>query len=111
MWLINLNFGGSVKKINILSKSPQFLEFIKKMDSILSKTQHLTADGKEMDPDDQHFKHQRKRLATVRLEFEWSHPVYPINEFVASDLVYSEIAAIAEEEDKKAAFYDEGDHV
>jgi hypothetical protein len=47
----------------------------------------------------------------VRLEFEWSHPVYPINEFVASDLVYSEIAAIQDEEDKKAAFYDEGDHV
>lgn len=101
-----MNFGGSVQKINIYSKSPEFIEFIKKMDSILSKTQHLTPNGKGMDVEDQHFKDQRTRLATVRLEFEWSHPVYPINEYVASDLVYSEIAAIQDEEDKKASVVD-----
>ena len=101
-----MNFGGSVQKINIYSKSPEFLEFIKKMDSILSKTQHLTPNGKGMDVEDQHFKDQRTRLATVRLEFEWSHPVYPINEHVASDLVYSEIAAIQDEEDKRASVVD-----
>ena len=95
-----------MQKINIYSKSPEFLEFIKKMDSILSKTQHLTPNGKGMDVEDQHFKDQRKRLATVRLEFEWSHPVYPINEYVASDLVYSEIAAIQDEEDKRASVVD-----
>ena len=101
-----MNFGGSVPKINIYSKSPEFLEFIQKMDSILSKTQHLTPNGKGMDVEDQHFKDQRTRLATVRLEFEWSHPVYPINEYVASDLVYSEIAAIQDEEDKRASVVD-----
>jgi len=95
-----------VQKINIYSKSPEFVEFIKKMDSILSKTQHLTPNGKGMDVEDQHFKDQRTRLATVRLEFEWSHPVYPINEYVASDLVYSEIAAIQDEEDKRASVVD-----
>ena len=95
-----------MQKINIYSKSPEFIEFIKKMDSILSKTQHLTPNGKGMDVEDQHFKDQRTRLATVRLEFEWSHPVYPINEYVASDLVYSEIAAIQDEEDKKASVVD-----
>ena len=95
-----------MQKINIYSKSPEFLEFIKKMDSILSKTQHLTPNGKGMDVEDQHFKDQRTRLATVRLEFEWSHPVYPINEYVASDLVYSEIAAIQDEEDKRASVLD-----
>ena len=95
-----------MQKINIYSKSPEFVEFIKKMDSILSKTQHLTPNGKGMDVEDQHFKDQRTRLATVRLEFEWSHPVYPINEYVASDLVYSEIAAIQDEEDKKASVVD-----
>lgn len=95
-----------MQKINIYSKSPEFLEFIKKMDSILSKTQHLTPNGKGMDVEDQHFKDQRTRLATVRLEFEWSHPVYPINEHVASDLVYSEIAAIQDEEDKRASVVD-----
>lgn len=95
-----------MQKINIYSKSPEFLEFIKKMDSILSKTQHLTPNGKGMDVEDQHFKDQRTRLATVRLEFEWSHPVYPINEYVASDLVYSEIAAIQDEEDKRASVVD-----
>ena len=101
-----MNFGGSVQKINIYSKSPEFIEFIKKMDSILSKTQHLTPNGKGMDVEDQHFKDQRTRLATVRLEFEWSHPIYPINEYVASDLVYSEIAAIQDEEDKRASVVD-----
>ena len=101
-----MNFGGSVQKINIYSKSPEFLEFIKKMDSILSKTQHLTPNGKGMDVEDQHFKDQRTRLATVRLEFEWSHPVYPLNEYVASDLVFSEIAAIQDEEDKRASVVD-----
>ena len=101
-----MNFGGSVQKINIYSKSPEFVEFIKKMDSILSKTQHLTPNGKGMDVEDQHFKDQRTRLATVRLEFEWSHPIYPINEYVASDLVYSEIAAIQDEEDKRASVVD-----
>ena len=95
-----------MQKINIYSKSPEFLEFIKKMDSILSKTQHLTPNGKGMDVEDQHFKDQRTRLATVRLEFEWSHPIYPINEYVASDLVYSEIAAIQDEEDKRASVVD-----
>tara|TARA_R110001583_G_scaffold126860_1_gene278438 strand:+ start:805 stop:1095 length:291 start_codon:yes stop_codon:yes gene_type:complete len=95
-----------VQKINIYSKSPEFVEFIKKMDSILSKTQHLTPNGKGMDVEDQHFKDQRTRLATVRLEFEWSHPIYPINEYVASDLVYSEIAAIQDEEDKRASVVD-----
>lgn len=95
-----------MQKINIFSKSPEFVEFIKKMDSILSKTQHLTPNGKGMDVEDQHFKDQRTRLATVRLEFEWSHPVYPINEYVASDLVYSEIAAIQDEEDKRASVVD-----
>ncbi len=95
-----------MQKINIYSKSPEFVEFIKKMDSILSKTQHLTPNGKGMDVEDQHFKDQRTRLATVRLEFEWSHPIYPINEYVASDLVYSEIAAIQDEEDKRASVVD-----
>jgi len=93
-----------MQKINIYSKSPEFVEFIKKIDSILSKTQHLTVDGKELDSTDQHFKDQRTRLATTRLEFEHdAAPVYPINEWVASDLIYSELKAIQDEEDIKAS--------
>ena len=98
-----MNFGGYVRKIYIQSKSPEFLEFIEKLDSTLSKTQHLTADGKQLDNTDQHFKDQVKRIATTRLEFEFSNPVYPINEWVAADLVWSEIQAIQDEEDIKAA--------
>ena len=98
-----MNCGGYVRKINIQSKSPEFLEFIEKLDSTLSKTQHLTADGKQLDNTDQHFKDQVKRIATTRLEFEFSNPVYPINEWVAADLVWSEIQAIQDEEDIKAA--------
>ena len=92
-----------MRKINIQSKSPEFLEFIEKLDSTLSKTQHLTADGKQLDNTDQHFKDQVKRIATTRLEFEFPNPVYPINEWVAADLVWSEIQAIQDEEDIKAA--------
>ena len=91
-----------MRKINIKSKSPEFLEFIEKLDSTLSKTQHLTATGDQMDNTDQHFKDQVKRIATTRLEFEFSNPVYPINEWVAADLVWSEIQAIQDEEDIKA---------
>jgi hypothetical protein len=90
-------------KLTIQSKSPEFLEFIEKLDSVLSKTQHLTPGGEEMDINDQHFKDQRTRIATVRMEFEGSHPVYPLNEFVATNLVYSEIKAIQDEEDAKAS--------
>ena len=89
-------------KINLKTKSPEFREFVEKLDDILSKTQHLTADGKGMDNTDQHFKDQVKRIATTRLEFEFSNPVYPINEWVAADLVWSEIQAIQDEEDIKA---------
>jgi|TARA_R100001440_G_scaffold1895_4_gene5922 hypothetical protein len=89
-------------KINLKTKSPEFREFVEKLDDILSKTQHLTADGKSMDNTEQHFKDQVKRLATVRLEFEFAAPVYPINQWVASDLVWSEIQAIQDEEDIKA---------
>ena len=92
-----------MRKINIQSKSPEFLELIEKLDSTLSKTQHLTAGGKQLDNTDQHFKDQVKRIATTRLEFEFSNPVYPINEWVAADLVWSEIQAIQDEEDIKAA--------
>ena len=99
---INLTYGNTMTKINIKSKSPEFREFIENLDEILSKTQHLTADGKELDNTDQHFKDQVKRIATTRLEFEFSNPVYPINEWVAADLVWSEVIAIQDEEDIKA---------
>ena len=89
-------------KINLKTKSPEFREFVEKLDDILSKTQHLTADGKGLDDTDQHFKDQVKRLATVRLEFEFAAPVYPINEWVSTDLVWSEVKAINDEEDIKA---------
>jgi len=100
----SLTYGGLMSRsLKIKSKSPEFHDFIMKMDDVLCKTQHLTADGKQVDADDDHFKDQRTRLAKTRLEFEWSHPVYPINEFVASDLVYSEIKAIEEEHDIAAS--------
>jgi len=92
-----------MRKINIYSKSPEFIEFIEKVDSILSKTQHLTVDGKELDEADQHFKDQRTRLATVQLRFDHAAPVYPFNDWVAADLIHSELKAIQDEEDIKAS--------
>ena len=82
-----------MQKINIYSKSPEFIEFIKKMDSILSKTQHLTPNGKGMDVEDQHFKDQRTRLATVRLEFEWS-VLYLVDRLLCTVLLQGYKAAV-----------------
>lgn len=88
-------------KIN--SKSEQFNKFVEDVDNILSKTQHLTADGKELDYSDSHFQDQLLRLSKVRIDFENGFSIYPINEHVARDLIYSELMAINEAEDAKAA--------
>ena len=90
-------------KIEIKSKSPAFKKFVEQVDNILSKTQHLTIDGGQMDPANHHFEEQRQRLQNVPLEFELGHPPHIINSFVATDLIYDEIKAIEEEEDIKAA--------
>ena len=42
-------------KIEIKSKSPAFKKFVEQVDNILSKTQHLTIDGGQMDPSNHHF--------------------------------------------------------
>ena len=88
--------------IEIKSKSPAFKKFVEQVDSILSKTQHLTIDGGQMDPSNHHFEEQRQRLQKVALEFELGHPPHIINSFVATDLIYDEIKAIEDEEDIKA---------
>tara|TARA_R100000988_G_C3917401_1_gene125049 strand:- start:186 stop:467 length:282 start_codon:yes stop_codon:yes gene_type:complete len=90
-------------KIEIKSKSPAFKKFVEEIDKILSKTQHLTIDGGQMDSSNNHFEEQSRRLQKVGLEFENGHPPHIINSWVATDLIYDEIKAIEDEEDIKAA--------
>ena len=91
-------------KITIKSKSPVFKKFIEDIDNVLSKTQLFTADGGEMDSTNYHFKEQRERLSKVSLSFETgAHPAHIVNEFVATDLLYDELAALQEEADIEAS--------
>jgi len=91
-------------KITIKSKSPIFRKFIEDIDNVLSKTQLFTADGGEMDSTNYHFKDQRERLSKISLSFEsGAHPAHIINEFVATDFLYDELAALQEEADIEAS--------
>ena len=74
-------------KIEIKSKSPAFKKFVEQVDKILSKTQHLTIDGGQMDASDNHFEEQSRRLQRVGLEFDNGHPPHIINSFIATDLI------------------------
>ena len=91
-------------KITIKSKSPIFRKFIEDIDNVVSKTQLFTADGGEMDVENYHFQDQRERLSKISLDFETgAHPAHIINEFVATDLIYDELAALQEEADIEAS--------
>ena len=57
-----------------------------------------------MDSTNYHFKDQRERLSKISLSFEsGAHPAHIINEFVATDFLYDELAALQEEADIEAS--------
>jgi len=76
--------------IKLKSSSDTFVNWIKEVDEILSTTQITTIDGQPMEYSEDHFQEQMRRLQQCSMNFEM-HPIYPINEQVAMDLIYSHI--------------------
>jgi hypothetical protein len=68
------------------------------MDNVLSKTQTNQIDGSETTQDDEHFKVQRSKLASTKVDV-YSAPVYPVNEWLAQDLIQDEIECKSYEQD------------
>ena len=99
------------QKLKIKSKSPVFRKFIEDVDSVLSKQQIRTPDGNELQSEDNHFKEQVERLARIKIVFDNGFTGYPINEWVAKDLIYSEIKELQDEEDIEEANFDRRQNV
>ena len=68
------------------------------MDDVLSKTQTHAIDGSMTQQDDEHFKIQRSKLASTKVDI-YSAPVFPVNEWLAQDLVQDEIECKSYEQD------------
>jgi len=85
--------------IKLKSNSETFTDWIKEVDDVLSKTQTTTIDGQPMEYKDDHFQEQMRRLQQCSMNFE-EHPIYPINEQVAMDLIYSHIKGTEDKNDQ-----------
>ena len=67
------------------------------MDEVLSKTHTHEVNGEQVSMKDKHFQEQR-RLAATKVDV-YSAPVYPVNEWLASDLIIDEIDCRTYEQD------------
>ena len=76
--------------VKLKSNSETFTNWVKEVDDILSKTQINNVNGEPLEYKDDHFQEQMRRLQQCSMNFEM-HPIYPINEQVAMDLIYSHI--------------------
>tara|TARA_A100001391_G_scaffold38608_3_gene21392 strand:+ start:20664 stop:20939 length:276 start_codon:yes stop_codon:yes gene_type:complete len=85
--------------IKLKSSSDDFANWIKEVDEILSTTQTTTIDGQPMEYSHDHFQEQMRRLQQCSMNFEM-HPIYPINEQIAMDLIYSHIKGKQDNDDK-----------
>ena len=70
------------------------------LDDVLSKTQTHTVNGSQVSEKDEHFKEQRAKLAAVKVDIPMA-PVYPINEWLAEDIIRDEIETKTYEQDKE----------
>ena len=68
------------------------------MDDVLSKTHTHNQQGDQTSQDSEHFKEQRGRLAATKVDV-YSAPVYPVNEWLATDLIVDEIECRTYEQD------------
>lgn len=85
--------------IKLKSNSETFTDWIKEVDDVLSKTQTTTIDGQPMEYKDDHFQEQMRRLQQCSMNFDM-HPIYPINEQVAMDLIHCHIKGKQDNDDK-----------
>ena len=73
-----------------------------KMDDVLSKTHTHSIQGDATTQDSEHFKEQRSRLSSTSVDV-YSAPVYPVNEWLAMDLINDEIECRNYEQDLSKA--------
>ena len=85
--------------IKLKSSSDTFVNWIKEVDDILSTTQITTIDGQAMEYSEDHFQEQMRRLQQCSMNFDM-HPIYPINEQVAMDLIHCHIKGKQDNDDK-----------
>ena len=76
--------------IKMKSCSTSFAQWVTAVDDILSKTQSITIDGEPLEYKDDHFQEQMRRLQQCSMNFE-DAPIYPINEQIAMDLIWSHL--------------------
>jgi len=93
-------------KLELKSSSHLFRKWVKEMDEVLSKTHTHNQNGEQVSMKDNHFQEQRSRLAATKVDV-YSAPVYPVNEWLASDLIIDEIDCRTYEQDLEKA---DGDH-
>ena len=89
-----------MKKIK--SKSEVFNKFVEDVDNILDRTEVTDVAGNPTDYHGDHFQAQMKRLTQVTMKFE-DVPVWPINEGIATNLIWDEIEAKQNEQDAQDA--------
>ena len=93
-------------KLELKSSSHLFRKWVKEMDEVLSKTHTHNQNGDQVGMKDNHFQEQRSRLAATKVDV-YSAPVYPVNEWLATDLIVDEIDCRTYEQDLEKA---DGDH-
>ena len=89
-------------KLELKSSSHLFRKWVKEMDKVLSKTHTHNQNGEQVSLKDNHFQEQRSRLAATKVDV-YSAPVYPVNEWLASDLIKDEIDCRTYEQDLEKA--------
>ena len=88
--------------IKIKSKSEVFNKFVEDVDNILSRTEVTDPGGNPTDYNSDHFQAQMRRLIQIKIKFE-DVPVWPINEVIATNLIWDEIEAKQNEQDAQDA--------
>ncbi len=91
---INLIFGNTMTKINCASEV--FNEWSTKVSEILNELPRTTITGQQLEYSDEEFQKVMMKLQQCSMNFE-SFPIYPINEKIASELVYDQLKGYEEE--------------
>ena len=86
----------------IKSNSEVFKKFVEDVDNILDRTEITDAAGNPTDYHGDHFQAQMKRLTSITMQFE-DVPVWPINEVIATNLLWDEIEAKQNQQDVQDA--------
>jgi len=85
-------------ELKLKSSSHLFKKWVMAMDDVLSKTHTHDLQGDATTQDSEHFKEQRGRLASTKVDV-YSAPVYPVNEWLATDFLVDEIECRTYEQD------------